>query len=69
MICARFPTVHFIIGGDGPKRIILEEMREMYQLHDRVELLGAVPYHAVREVILCLLKILMWTDDIVLLYL
>ena len=50
LICARFPSVHFIIGGDGPKKIILEEMRERYQLHDRVELLGAVPNAAVREV-------------------
>jgi hypothetical protein len=25
-------------------------MRERYQLHDRVELLGAVPNHLVREV-------------------
>ena len=49
LICARFPSVHFIIGGDGPKKIILEEMRERYQLHDRVELLGAVPNAAVRE--------------------
>ena len=51
LICARFPSVHFIIGGDGPKKIILEEMRETHQLHDRVELLGAVPNHMVREVI------------------
>jgi phosphatidylinositol glycan class A protein len=25
-ICRRFPLVHFIIGGDGPKRLPLEEM-------------------------------------------
>ncbi len=50
LICAKFPNVHFIIGGDGPKKIILEEMREQYQLHDRVELIGAVPNHMVREV-------------------
>jgi hypothetical protein len=23
-ICRRFPLVHFIIGGDGPKRLLLE---------------------------------------------
>eukprot|EP01087_Luapelamoeba_hula_P011793 TRINITY_DN3252_c0_g1_i1.p1 TRINITY_DN3252_c0_g1~~TRINITY_DN3252_c0_g1_i1.p1 ORF type:complete len:286 (+),score=18.70 TRINITY_DN3252_c0_g1_i1:112-969(+) len=39
-ICAQFPDVHFIIGGDGPMRINLEEMRERHQLHDRVELRG-----------------------------
>lgn len=50
MICARFPSVYFIVGGDGPKKIILEEMRERYELHDRVELLGAVPNSAVRDV-------------------
>jgi glycosyltransferase involved in cell wall biosynthesis len=40
LMCARYPIVHFIIGGDGPKKLQLEEMRERYQLHDRVELLG-----------------------------
>lgn len=43
-ICRRFPYVHFIIGGDGPRRRTLEEMRAHYGLHDRVELLGAVDH-------------------------
>ena len=30
------------VGGDGPKRLALEEMRERYQLHERIEMLGAV---------------------------
>lgn len=51
VICNKFSNVHFIIGGDGPKKLILEEMRERYQLHDRVELLGAVPHHLVRDVL------------------
>lgn len=51
IVCAKFPIVHFIIGGDGPKKLLLEEMRERYQLHDRVELLGAVPHHQVRHVL------------------
>jgi hypothetical protein len=50
-ICKRYPQVHFIIGGDGPKRLILEEMRERHQLHERVELLGAVPHGNVRDVL------------------
>ena len=25
LICARYPQVHFIIGGDGPKKLLLEE--------------------------------------------
>ena len=49
LVCARITNVHFIIGGDGPKKLILEEMRERYQLHDRMELLGAVPHHKVRD--------------------
>ena len=48
-ICRRFPNVHFIIGGDGDKRLLLEEMRERHSLHDRVELLGAVPHARVRD--------------------
>ena len=31
-------NVYFIIGGDGPKKLLLEEMRERFQLHERVEL-------------------------------
>jgi phosphatidylinositol glycan class A protein len=36
--------VHFIIGGDGPKKAILEEMRKKYNLSDRMELLGRIPH-------------------------
>eukprot|EP00940_MAST-03C_sp_MAST-3C-sp2_P001708 g1708.t1 len=50
-ICASFPNVNFIIGGDGPKRLHLEEMCEKYQLHDRVEILGRVEHRKVREVL------------------
>lgn len=50
LLCLEFPTVHFIIGGDGPKKLLLEEMLERHQLHDRVELLGAVPHDRVRDV-------------------
>lgn len=51
IVCSRVTNVHFIIGGDGPKKLLLEEMRERYQLHDRVELLGAVPHHQARAVL------------------
>ena len=37
-------------GGDGPKRIDLEQMREKHQLHERVELIGAVKHSEVRNV-------------------
>lgn len=49
MLCAKVNNVHFIIGGDGPKLLLLEEMRERWQLHDRVELLGAIPHYQVRD--------------------
>mmetsp|Transcript_20535 Transcript_20535/g.30504 ORF Transcript_20535/g.30504 Transcript_20535/m.30504 type:complete len:313 (-) Transcript_20535:13-951(-) len=51
LICEHFPNVDFIIGGDGPKRIELEEMREKHQLHDRVELLGSLPHSEVPKVL------------------
>ncbi|KAM9978748.1 hypothetical protein ACTFIY_012504 [Dictyostelium cf. discoideum] len=50
-ICKKFPNAYFIIGGDGPKRVSLEEMREKHQLHDRVELLGSVKHSNVRNVL------------------
>uniref|UniRef100_A0A3Q0SX96 phosphatidylinositol N-acetylglucosaminyltransferase n=1 Tax=Amphilophus citrinellus TaxID=61819 RepID=A0A3Q0SX96_AMPCI len=34
-LCLKHPCLHFLIGGEGPKRIVLEEVREKYQLHDR----------------------------------
>ncbi|BBN14899.1 phosphatidylinositol N-acetylglucosaminyltransferase subunit A [Marchantia polymorpha subsp. ruderalis] len=52
-VCRLFPQVHFIIGGDGPKRVRLEEMREKYHLQDRVEMLGAVAHSDVRK---CLVR-------------
>lgn len=44
--------MRFIIGGDGPKRVRLEEMREKFSLQDRVEMLGAVPHSQVRSVLI-----------------
>ncbi|KAL2979312.1 hypothetical protein AAZX31_13G166100 [Glycine max] len=51
-VCRLHPNVRFIIGGDGPKRVRLEEMREKHSLFDRVELLGAVPHAQVRSVLI-----------------
>ncbi|KAL3861913.1 hypothetical protein ACJMK2_007925 [Sinanodonta woodiana] len=50
-LCAKFPEVNFIIGGDGPKRVVLEEVREKYQLHDRVSLIGSLEHGKVREIL------------------
>ncbi|EPB70363.1 glycosyltransferase, group 1 family protein [Ancylostoma ceylanicum] len=51
LVCTRHPNVRFIVGGDGPKRLELEEMREKYHLHSRVTLLGTLPHNMVREVL------------------
>ncbi|KAG1688893.1 hypothetical protein DVH05_002978 [Phytophthora capsici] len=51
IVCAQDPRVRFLIGGDGAKRLLLEEMREKYRLHDRVMLYGAVPHSKVRDVL------------------
>ncbi|KAL8204520.1 hypothetical protein R6Q57_010143 [Mikania cordata] len=50
-VCHLYPNVRFIIGGDGPKRVRLEEMREKHSLQDRVDMLGAVPHAKVRSVL------------------
>lgn len=49
-ICANRPDISFLIAGDGPKFIDLEQMRERYQLQDRVELIGSVRHEQVRDV-------------------
>lgn len=51
-VCRMYPNVRFIVGGDGPKRVRLEEMREKHSLQDRVEMLGAVPHAQVRSVLI-----------------
>lgn len=50
-ICAMYPEVVFVIGGSGPMSIDLEEMIERHSLQDRVEMLGAVEHHKVRDVL------------------
>ncbi|XP_053732614.1 phosphatidylinositol N-acetylglucosaminyltransferase subunit A isoform X1 [Synchiropus splendidus] len=50
-LCLKHPDIHFLIGGEGPKRLVLEEVREKYQLHDRVHLLGALEHKDVRSVL------------------
>lgn len=51
-VCRLYPNVRFIVGGDGPKRVRLEEMREKHSLQDRVEMLGAVQHSQVRSVLI-----------------
>ncbi|XP_077583645.1 phosphatidylinositol N-acetylglucosaminyltransferase subunit A isoform X1 [Stigmatopora nigra] len=50
-LCHKHPDLHFLIGGEGPKRLVLEEVREKYQLHDRVRLLGPLEHKDVRGVL------------------
>lgn len=50
-ICKQFPDVDFIIGGDGAKKLSVEEMVERERLQERVEFLGAIPHSLVRDVL------------------
>lgn len=50
-ICELYPNVKFLIAGDGPKRVALEQMREQHILQSRVTLLGALPHHKIRDVL------------------
>lgn len=45
------PNIHFIVGGDGPKRALLEEIREKNNMQDRVTMLGALEHSQVRDVL------------------
>ena len=49
-VCLANPEVRFIVGGDGPKFLEMEEMRERHFLQDRVTLLGAIRHEEVRDV-------------------
>lgn len=50
-ICTMLPGVRFLIAGDGPKKVDLEQMRDEHLLHDRVEMFGPVPSEDVRDVL------------------
>lgn len=51
-ICLAKPDVNFLIAGDGPKFLDLEQMREKYYLQDRVQLMGGVNHEEVRNVMI-----------------
>ncbi|CUM64320.1 uncharacterized protein PRCAT00001920001 [Priceomyces carsonii] len=51
-ICAQKPEVNFLIAGDGPKYLDLEQMREKYFLQERVTMIGAVKHEEVRDVMI-----------------
>ncbi|XP_037937964.1 N-acetylglucosaminyl-phosphatidylinositol biosynthetic protein [Teleopsis dalmanni] len=47
----RIPNINFIIVGDGPKRDLLEEVREKENMQDRIEIIGAVEHSKVRDIL------------------
>ena len=51
-ICRVHEHVDFLIGGNGPKLLQIQEMIEREQLQGRVILLGAVPHVSVRDVLI-----------------
>lgn len=50
-LCDKYKEVCFLITGDGPKRWLLEEIRERKGLQDRVTLLGSLEHSQVRNVL------------------
>ncbi len=50
-ICKAFPEIDFLIGGDGNKKLSLEEMVERERLQERVTFLGSIPHGSVRDVL------------------
>ena len=51
-ICSKHSNVNFAIGGDGPKRILLEEVREKFCLQDRVILFGNLCQTQVKDLLI-----------------
>ncbi|XP_061706474.1 phosphatidylinositol N-acetylglucosaminyltransferase subunit A [Cydia pomonella] len=50
-MCPRYPKLRFIIGGDGPKMWLLQEVRERKGFQDCVTLLGSLKHSQVRNVL------------------
>ncbi|OAF66489.1 GlcNAc-PI synthesis protein [Intoshia linei] len=47
----KYSNVNVIIGGSGSKRIYLEEFREKFDLHDKINILGGIRNEFVRDVL------------------
>ncbi|XP_026672017.1 N-acetylglucosaminyl-phosphatidylinositol biosynthetic protein isoform X2 [Ceratina calcarata] len=50
-ICSRYEDVQFLIAGDGPKRWLIEEVRERNLLQHRVTLLGSLDHSQIGSVL------------------
>jgi len=51
LLCRRFPEVRIVIGGDGPKRKLLETARAKHGLQNCVYMVGEVDPGCVRELL------------------
>ena len=51
-ICKTHPNVRFIIGGDGPKKPLIEAMVEGTELSDKVKFTGKLMHSEVRNVLM-----------------
>ncbi len=45
------PKINFIVAGDGPKRALIEEIREKNNMQHQVKMLGALDHSEVRDVL------------------
>lgn len=52
IICRSYPNIEFLIGGDGPKRALLQQVIDTNRLHRRVRLIGAVRSEQARELLI-----------------
>ncbi|CAL7942696.1 unnamed protein product [Xylocopa violacea] len=50
-ICSRYEDVQFLIAGDGPKRWLIEEVRERNLLQHRITLLGSLEHSQIKHVL------------------
>lgn len=50
-MCPRYPRLRFLIGGDGPKMWLLQEVRERKGLQHCVTLLGSLKHSQVRNIL------------------
>ncbi|EFJ45084.1 hypothetical protein VOLCADRAFT_94566 [Volvox carteri f. nagariensis] len=48
-VCSRHANVRVLVGGDGPKRLLLEKVISDHGLEERVVLEGAVPHERARD--------------------
>ena len=51
-ICKLYPNVNFIIGGDGPKKYLLDNMVKSSNLENRVQFTGSIPHNKVRDIMI-----------------